>query len=117
MNRCAPWNCDDLLPGEPRCDYYSNPMSQSIMKIAPHSEWEPHGFPAKAGQGYYGDDQFWTLHVGNLLSRLYFSCTDSNLSTNWTTFNIGPEAGIGTWNGYSVMYQWDISEFDVLVPK
>ena len=57
---CAPWNCEDLLPGEPRCDKYSNPMAQSIMKLAPHSEWEPHGFPYKSGQGYINDNQFWT---------------------------------------------------------
>ena len=93
-------------------------MSQSIIKLAPHREWAYHGFPAEAGQGYVNDTRTsWTLHVGQLLSRLYFACTDKGLETNWTTFNIGPEAGIGSWNGYSVMYEWDISDFDVLVPK
>eukprot|EP01084_Bolivina_argentea_P155357 270734_1 len=112
---CAPYNCDDLLPGEVRCDH-SNPMAQSIMKIAPHSEWEPHGFPAKSGDGYVGDNRFWTLHVGQLLKRMYFSCTNKDVPTQWETFNIGPEAGIGVWNGYSILYEWDISEFDVRVP-
>ena len=55
--------------------------------------------------------------LATLLSRLYFSCTDKDLDTNWTTFNIGPEAVIGSLNGYSVIYEWDIQEFDVLVPN
>ena len=115
---CVPWNCDDVLPGEPGCDEMSNPMAQNILKIAPHPEWAYHGFPSADGEGYYGGDQtFWSLHAGELLNRLYYPCTDKELKTNWTTFNIGPEAGIGSWNGYSVMYEWDVSLFDVLVPS
>eukprot|EP01084_Bolivina_argentea_P155356 270733_1 len=115
---CTPWGCDDLLPGEPVCDRESNPMQQNFMKLAPHPEWAYHGFPSSSGEGYVNSSQtFWALHVGDLLNRLYFSCTDKGLVTNWTTFNIGPEAGIGTWQGHYVLYQWDISDFDVLVPK
>ena len=113
---CMPWECEDKLDGEPTCDPYSNPMQQSILKLGPHKEWGYHGFPSETGQGWINDTRLWTLNVGNLLSRLYFSCQKPNVS-QWTTFNIGPEAGIGDWRGYSNKFQWDITQFDIIAPK
>ena len=49
---CAPPSCGDRLPGEPTCDPDSNPMQQTIVKLAPHAEWAAHGFPAEPGAGW-----------------------------------------------------------------
>ena len=78
---------------------------------------EIYGFPAKPGQGWIINENNtqteWKLDVGNLLNRLFFACEKPTF-TNWSTFNIGPEAGIGNWQGYSNKFQLDIERFDVL---
>ena len=85
------------------------------MKLAPHPEWAIHGFPSKDGDGWVGDARVWNLDVGGLLSRLYHYGTPPATPPTWTTINIGPEAGIGDWQGQAVEIHWDIAEFDVLV--
>jgi hypothetical protein len=110
---CAPCTaCNEIEPGEPCCDSFSNSNAQSIYKLAPHPEWSFWGFPSNRSDGYVGHPKIHTLNVGGLFSQIWFPCM-TNETMEIITVNIGPETGLG---GQGSDTNFEISDFDVLMP-
>ncbi len=97
------------------CDHYSNPNLQEILKLAPHPEWGPHGFPTGPPVSPFTHQRTsWTLNVGALTARLGLAGIEPAVR-EWTTLNIGPEMVLD--GSTAALNAWDIGDFDVLVPR
>jgi hypothetical protein len=131
---CLPPNAPPELEGN-RCDPYSNPAQQELQQLLPCSEWAIHGFPSSPGEGWAGNASTWTLDVGALGARLYFSGTEPadlpdrasrgfaplppadqlppypGWNRSWISFEIGPEQSDP---GFRLM-RWETSAWDVRV--
>ncbi|KAE8667558.1 agamous-like MADS-box protein AGL12-like [Hibiscus syriacus] len=113
---CSPGNAKYLEKPYDICDPYSNPQSQELVQIIPHSEWAVHGYPKKQGDGWIGDARTWELDVGALSSRLYFYQDPETKPARrvWSSINVGTEIYVSRARETA---EWTVSDFDVLVPE
>ncbi|XWS15874.1 hypothetical protein CRYUN_Cryun34aG0039700 [Craigia yunnanensis] len=112
---CAPGNAEQLEVPYSLCDPYSNPQPQEILQILPHPVWGEYGYPTKQGEGCIGDPRIWELDVGRLSQSLYFYQDPGTplARRKWMSVDLGTEL----FNDPDQVAEWNVSDFDILVPK